>query len=105
MQPFSLGPRGCLGKRQVYPRSGVTEDHHALTDLSLAYFEIRSVLTRVLWHFDMTLENESRDWIFQKEYVFWDKPSLWVKLGHRPAKISRIGKGENCASEDLHIQR
>jgi hypothetical protein len=37
----------------------------------------------MLWHFDMTLEDESRSWISQKEFVFWDKPSLWVKLGHR----------------------
>ncbi|KAF2727369.1 putative benzoate 4-monooxygenase cytochrome P450 [Polyplosphaeria fusca] len=66
MQPFSLGPRGCLGK-------------------SLAYFEIRSVLSRVLWHFDLELEDESRNWIDQKEFVFWDKPSLWVKLHRKVA--------------------
>jgi hypothetical protein len=54
-----------------------------LTQPSLAYFEIRSVLTRVLWHFDLELEDESRDWIVQKEYTFWDKPPLWVKLRHR----------------------
>ncbi|KAL8886186.1 MAG: hypothetical protein Q9215_006069 [Flavoplaca cf. flavocitrina] len=49
-QPFSLGPRGCIGR-------------------SLAYFETRSILARMLWHFDMQLEDESKGWIDQKEYV------------------------------------
>ncbi|KAI4284881.1 MAG: hypothetical protein L6R38_001090 [Xanthoria sp. 2 TBL-2021] len=64
LQPFSLGPRGCIGK-------------------SLAYFEIRSILTRMLWHFDMDLEDESLGWTDQKEYTLWDKPPLWVRLKHR----------------------
>ncbi|MCJ1462457.1 hypothetical protein MMC07_001059 [Pseudocyphellaria aurata] len=64
MQPFSLGPRGCIGKR-------------------LAYFELRSVLSRVLWHFDMELEDASQRWLEQKEYAIWDKPPLRVRLTHR----------------------
>ncbi|TVY14103.1 Cytochrome P450 monooxygenase aclL [Lachnellula arida] len=67
LQPFHLGPRVCLGK-------------------SLAYFEIRSILTRMLWNFDMQLEDESQHWLDkQKEYTLWDKPSLWVRLDHRRA--------------------
>ncbi|MCJ1386410.1 hypothetical protein MMC17_009536 [Xylographa soralifera] len=65
LQPFHLGPRVCIGK-------------------SLAYFEIRSILTRMLWHFEMRLEQESQHWLDkQKEYALWDKPSLWVRLEHR----------------------
>ncbi|KAL9018606.1 MAG: hypothetical protein Q9185_004122 [Variospora sp. 1 TL-2023] len=64
LQPFSLGPRGCIGK-------------------GLAYFEMRSILALMLWHFEMELENESLNWTNQKEYAFWDKPSLWVRLRHR----------------------
>lgn len=55
----------------------------SLTYCSLAYFEIRSILTRMLWHFDMELEDESLDWTDQKEYTLWDKPPLWVRLKHR----------------------
>ncbi|PVI03021.1 putative benzoate 4-monooxygenase cytochrome P450 [Periconia macrospinosa] len=64
LKPFSLGPRNCLGK-------------------SLAYAEIRSILARVLWNFELQLESESEEWFFQKEFVLWDKASLWVKLRHR----------------------
>ncbi|KAI4222108.1 MAG: hypothetical protein LQ349_007695 [Xanthoria aureola] len=63
-QPFSLGPRGCIGK-------------------SLAYFELRSIMARMLWHFDMQLESESQRWTDMKEYMVWYKPPLWVKLSHR----------------------
>ncbi|KAL8905669.1 MAG: hypothetical protein Q9207_002483 [Kuettlingeria erythrocarpa] len=64
LQPFSMGPRGCIGK-------------------GLAYFEMRSILARMLWHFDIQLEEESQDWTEQKEYALWDKPPLWVRLEHR----------------------
>ncbi|CAL8577374.1 hypothetical protein XPA_003205 [Xanthoria parietina] len=63
-QPFSLGPRGCIGK-------------------SLAYFELRSIMARMLWHFDMQLESESQRWTDMKEFTVWYKPPLWVKLSHR----------------------
>ncbi|KAL8677773.1 MAG: hypothetical protein Q9186_005832 [Xanthomendoza sp. 1 TL-2023] len=67
LQPFSVGPRGCIGK-------------------SLAYFEMRSILARMIWHFDMQLEGESQGWTEQKEYAIWDKPALWVTLQHRAGK-------------------
>ncbi|TVY87301.1 Cytochrome P450 monooxygenase [Lachnellula willkommii] len=52
LQPIHLGPRVCLGK-------------------SLAYFEIRSILTRMLWNFDMQLEDESQHWLVgQAERVY-----------------------------------
>lgn len=64
LQPFSVGPRNCIGK-------------------NLAYFEIRSILTRMMWHFDMELCEQSRAWTQQKAYLMWDKPPLWVKLRNR----------------------
>lgn len=53
------------------------------SSLSLAYFEMRSILARVLWNFDMQIEEESQEWSEQKEYVLWQKPPLWIKLKHR----------------------
>lgn len=64
LQPFSVGPRNCLGK-------------------NLAHFEMRSILTRMMWHFDMELCEQSRTWAQQKAYLLWDKPPLWVKLSNR----------------------
>ncbi|KAJ6006631.1 hypothetical protein N7451_004575 [Penicillium sp. IBT 35674x] len=64
LQPFSLGPRNCLGK-------------------NLAYCEIRLILCKLLYHFDLTLCPESANWIDQKVYFLWDKPRLMVTLQPR----------------------
>lgn len=52
----------------------------------LAYAEMRMILARVIWKFDMTLAEESRNWIDTNEvYTLWKKPPLWVHL--TPRKI------------------
>ena len=67
MQPFSFGPRNCLGK-------------------NLARAEMRLILARLLWRFDLELveekEEEGRgDWMEgQKNFGFWAKPELLCKL-------------------------
>ncbi|KAF2462739.1 cytochrome P450 monooxygenase-like protein, partial [Lindgomyces ingoldianus] len=61
IQPFSVGPRNCLGQ-------------------GLAYAEIRTILARLIWHFEMELEESSADWADQKVYILWDKQPLMVKL-------------------------
>lgn len=47
---------------------------------SLAYAEMRLILARMIWNFDMELVPESQGWIDQLSYVVWDKPALKVKL-------------------------
>lgn len=37
--------------------------------LSLAYFEMRSILARVLWNFNMQIDKASQEWMEQKEYT------------------------------------
>ncbi|KAF2108883.1 cytochrome P450 [Lophiotrema nucula] len=61
LQPFSYGPRNCLGK-------------------NLAYHEMRIILSKILFHFDLTLLPESDDWRTQEVYTLWQKPALKVKL-------------------------
>ncbi|KAL2018184.1 hypothetical protein VTK56DRAFT_1157 [Thermocarpiscus australiensis] len=61
LQPFSIGPRNCIGK-------------------NLAYAEMRLILARVLWNFDLELMPESRNWDDQKIYTLWEKGALMVKL-------------------------
>lgn len=62
MQPFSIGPRNCIGR-------------------NLAYSEMRLILAKVLYNFDLTLDEKTGDWTgVQKTYVLWEKPSLWVNL-------------------------
>ncbi|KAF2500029.1 cytochrome P450 [Lophium mytilinum] len=60
-QPFSYGPRNCLGK-------------------NLAYHEMRIILATVLWQFDLELCPESTAWADQKVYTLWDKPPLMCTL-------------------------
>jgi cytochrome P450 len=58
---FSLGPRNCIGK-------------------SLPYTEMRLILARVLYSFNLELQEESKDWLDMKIYGFYEKPKLMVKL-------------------------
>lgn len=50
---------------------------------SLAYCEIRLILCKLLWHFDITLCPESTNWTDQKVYFLWDRPALMVRLRER----------------------
>lgn len=59
--PFSLGSRNCIGR-------------------NLAYSEMRVIIARLLWNFDLKLEEESRRWIDMKVFILWEKPPLMVKL-------------------------
>lgn len=52
-------------------------------DNSLAYCEIRLILCKLLWHFDIALSSESAGWTDQKAYFLWDKPALMVSLRDR----------------------
>ena len=52
-----------------------------LTDSSLAYAEMRLILAKIIYNFDMTICNDSLRWIEdQKTYILWDKPSLNVYM-------------------------
>jgi len=41
---------------------------------------MRSVMARMLWHFDMELCAESQNWTDHKCYLLWEKPPLKVRL-------------------------
>ncbi|GME48082.1 Cytochrome p450 protein [Neofusicoccum parvum] len=62
LQPFSYGPRNCIGK-------------------NLAYHEMRLILAKTLWHFNLELCPQSRGtWLRQKTWWgLWEKPPLWVR--------------------------
>ncbi|KAL0937451.1 toxin biosynthesis cytochrome p450 [Colletotrichum truncatum] len=64
-QPFSFGPRNCIGK-------------------NLAYAEIRCILSRVVWNFDMKIHPDSIGWLArQKMFTTWHKTEMKVHLSPR----------------------
>ncbi|GKT40265.1 cytochrome P450 monooxygenase dtxS2 [Colletotrichum spaethianum] len=68
IQPFSYGPRNCVGKH-------------------LAYNEMRLIMARLLWEFDMKLGQSSREWTQpyskHKAWAIWKKPPLVVHIKKR----------------------
>ncbi|KAL9125918.1 MAG: hypothetical protein Q9217_004953 [Psora testacea] len=68
LQPFSFGPRNCLGK-------------------NLARAEMRLIMARLLWRYDVALVEGGGEWQSQKEHKvfgFWVKPPLMCEIS--PAK-------------------
>ncbi|KAI1383399.1 cytochrome P450 [Hypoxylon trugodes] len=61
VRPFGYGPMDCIG-------------------MNLARFELRMVLARLIWQFDLELMSESRDWFDQKVFIIWYRRPLLVKL-------------------------
>ncbi|KAJ3550039.1 hypothetical protein NM208_g207 [Fusarium decemcellulare] len=62
LQPFHIGPRGCLGR-------------------NLAYVEMKVILARLIWNFNFTLAPESNQWMeSQKIYNLWEKGPMMFKL-------------------------
>ncbi|KAI8632604.1 trichothecene C-15 hydroxylase [Xylariaceae sp. FL1651] len=61
LEPFSTGPRNCIGK-------------------NLAFAEMRLILARIIFAFDMKIAEDSEGWLDQKVYSIWIKPPLNVYL-------------------------
>lgn len=51
-----------------------------LTLYSLALAEMRLILAKILWNFDLSLEDPNFEWIKQRCQVIWEKPDLMVHL-------------------------
>ncbi|KAJ4167623.1 hypothetical protein NW754_011441 [Fusarium falciforme] len=59
-QPFSLGPRACIG-------------------INLAYIEARVILSKMAWQYDWELVTQDADWYRDSRLcVLWKKPTTFV---------------------------
>lgn len=55
-----------------------------LTMFSLAYAEMRLILSKILWNFDISLHPDSKNWYEEHEvYTFWKKPNMNVYIKPR----------------------
>lgn len=53
----------------------------SLTRTSLAYAEMRLILAKLVWNFDLELDPRSKNWLEKNVLRFmWDKPELYVRL-------------------------
>ncbi|KAI1132297.1 cytochrome P450 monooxygenase [Nemania abortiva] len=62
-QPFSLGGRNCIGK-------------------NLAYSEMKLILARLTWNYDIALEYEKdKSWAYNQQLLgLWSKPPLFIRM-------------------------
>lgn len=59
------------------------------SSFSLAYAEMRLILARIIFNFDISLAPESRNWTLgQKVFFFWNKPPLWTYYKPRKEGVS-----------------
>ncbi|KAL2168974.1 hypothetical protein VTG60DRAFT_6616 [Thermothelomyces hinnuleus] len=63
LQPFSVGPRNCIGK-------------------NLAYVEMRLILARLIWNYDLAFADQetSENFLRCKAYTLWMKGPLNIRL-------------------------
>jgi len=64
-QPFSSGPRVCIG-------------------INLAYLEMRIILAKMAWAYDWELVDKDIDWYRDSRmYLLWKKPDMRVRFHRR----------------------
>lgn len=51
-----------------------------ISSSSLAYAEMRTIMARLIYSFDMELVNPDEAWMDQKVFFLWSKPPLNVYL-------------------------
>lgn len=80
-RPFSLGPRGCIGKEYAFPPPNPA---YAYSVNSLSYVEMRLILARTFFNFDLVNADSAKDWDpegdmkHMKAFSTWQKPGLNV---------------------------
>ena len=52
----------------------------------LAYAEMRLVIARLAWQFEIELVDKETDWMDQEVYWSWKRPALMVRLRERITK-------------------
>lgn len=68
VKSFSIGSRDCIGK-------------------NLAYAEMRTIICRILFRFDMELLPGQEKWLDQRAGFLWLKSPLMVRYKLRPGVV------------------
>ena len=59
----------------------------------MAWHEMRLLLSKLLYHFDLVVDDESRNWTEQNVYILWQKKPLMCRLSPRTEIGGRAYKG------------
>lgn len=82
--PWDLEAASGESKKPPNPRSDAFMLTCTLSSLALA--EMRLILARIIWDFDLTLNQNSKDWLDNMEtYILWQKNPLHVHFMPRTA--------------------
>lgn len=86
-QPFSLGPRACVGQKLVFFSNlgKLTEGRNpanlAFRLSSFALMEISLIMAKMHWMYDLDLVNKKLDWEGQSHmHILWWKPALNIRF-------------------------
>lgn len=86
LQPFSVGPRNCIGKKYVIRSEPGFLLQHVVRPAdsyssSLANAEMRLILARLIWNFDIRAAENLHHWYDDSEvYILWQKGPVNVYL-------------------------
>ncbi|GAP88679.1 putative cytochrome p450 monooxygenase [Rosellinia necatrix] len=80
-RPFSFGPRDCIGR-------------------NLAYHEMRLIMAKVLFNFDLELDPSCDQWYNQRIYALWEKPPLQVHLTERTDNRTAVADSVEMAESN-----
>jgi cytochrome P450 len=80
LEPFSFGPRNCLGKVSEAYIGIIYRYEGLLFKQNLAWHELRLLLSVAILNFDMELCEESQGWHDQKVFTVWEKKPMTAKL-------------------------
>ena len=84
VQPFSVGPRDCPGKRYFLIADLGRKDYRVDQLRRFALNNIHYVLARLFWSFDMELTEGTEGWaVDQKIFNGWRQPPLPILLRER----------------------
>ncbi|MCJ1426416.1 hypothetical protein MMC29_004319 [Sticta canariensis] len=84
-QPFSLGPRGCLGRKLIFFFNLEPNTDLTFYLSSFAWVQIALLMAKLHWRYDLDLVDKNLDWEGQSHmHVIWWKPALDIRFSEAP---------------------